>query len=277
MIPQMKSYQARLLVIGMVLACTYTSYAQKVIKVEDRMLRDSIGENATRNTKQLGYLTLLRRMTKNTQENVEATEELQYRYQAFLGQTHSTASLAVADAEVEQEAVVVAIGTADHLGDYSFARNLHQTYAEPSLPLEKSEELYQQLIPYDEYLAFTELSSFQANQQARQLNMTALQEMSGRRRLQLATMYQQLADQKIVKADELRAMLHKDGQFSMTESERLELLRRMQEYLLSSQHLKAQADRLIHQASTYSFSKQQAINRFGQARERKVMATTPVF
>ena len=274
----MKQYRTVLLAIGITIATVYRSPAQEVIiQVEDRMLRDSIAENAKRNTKQLGYLLLLRRFTKKTKNEVEATEELQYRYQAFLRQTRSTATLAVADHRDGQDALSSTFSTADHLSDYAFSNRLQQVYSQRADPMEKSQRLYEQLMPYDATWVFTDLPSFATDQQARQLNVTALEEMSERRKLQLATMYRQLADQKIVKADELRTRLNADRQFSMTEGERLETLRRMQDYLLSSQRLKAQADELIRQASEYSFSKQQVINRFGQARERKVIATTPVF
>ena len=92
--------------------------------------------------------------------------------------------------------------------------------------------LYEQLIPYDETLVFTELSSFTSYRQARQGNVTAIEEMSQRRKLQLAKTYQQFAQQKITKAAELRVLLTSDERFSMTEAERLEILHRMQDYLL---------------------------------------------
>lgn len=276
----MKPYKILVIILLasiLTVAFTQTGYAQKVIKVEDRALKDSLGENAKRNTKQLGYLLLLRHMTKNTRDDVEATESLQHDYRAFLRQTNSTAFLEVADAEVAQEAVTWTVGTAGHLGNYSFASNLHRTYAERSLPLEKSEALYQQLVPYDESLLFTQLASFQRDQHTRQLNAIALQEMSARRKLQLAQAYRQLSEQNIAKADELRRRLNTDASFSMTEGERLETLRQMQDYLLSSQQLKEKADALMKQAARHPFAKQQVLIRFQQAQHRTVLAITPLF
>ncbi len=121
--------------------------------------------------------------------------------------------------------------------------------------MEKSQALYEQLIPYDETLVFTDLSSFEAYRQARQGNVTALEEMSQRRKLQLAKTYQQFAEQKVTKAAELRVLLTSDERFSMTEAERLEILRRMQDYLLSSQQLKIKADALMQQTSDRPFRK----------------------
>ena len=264
-----------LLLIGW--ALVYPSYGQKTIPVEDRMLKDSIGENATRNAKQAGFLTLIRRMTKNTKDNVEATQQLQYKYQDFLKQTGSTASLTMLDAEAEQQAVGQTVSTSAYLNAYSFAANLNVVYQEPSEPMDKSQLLYERLISHDEMLVFTELPSFEAYQRARQLNVTALEEMSERRKLQLAKTYQQFAQQKIAKANELRLLLTSDQGFSMTEAERLKTLRRMQDYLLSSQQLKAKADELMRQTSQPSFQKKQALDAFRKAQERETLAGTPLF
>ncbi len=273
----MERGKIRLLAVIFLLASNCLSYAQKVIKVEDRVLRDSIGENATRNTKQLGYLLMLKRMTKNTKDDVEDTERLQMNYRELLRQTHSTASLAVVDHEERQDALNAAISTAGHLRDYSFADRLQQVYTERTEPLEKSQWLFEQLVPYDGSFVFSDLASFTAYQKARSLHVVALEEMSERRKLQLAKAYQQLAQQKIIQADELRVRLTNNQSFSMTEAERLALLRRMQDDLLSSKQLKTQADKLIQRASRDSFSKQQVLNSFQLAQERTVIATTPLF
>ena len=241
------------------------------------MLRDSIAENAKRNTKQAGYLTLIRRMTKNTREDVEATERLQYDYRTFLRQTGSTASLALSDNEVEQQTVRQGADASNYLNNYSFAQNLSEAFAAQAVPMDKSQVLYERLIPFDEMLVFTELSSFEAFQKNRQLNVVALQEMSQRRKLQLAGTYQQFAEQKIMKANELRRLLMTNKRFSMTEGERLETLRRMQDYLLSSQQLKAKADELICQTAKPSLQKQQVVKAFQQQQERAVLANTPLF
>ena len=143
--------------------------------------------------------------------------------------------------------------------------------------MQKSQALYEQLIPYDETLVFTDLTAFAEDQQARQLNLEALQEMSNRRKLQLASAYQQLSEQKIEKAEELRKLFISDERFSMTEAERLATVSRMQDYLLSSQKLKAKADDMIRQASKPSFTKSAVINHFQKRQERKVLAGTPLF
>ena len=265
-----------LLLFGVVTLC-YSGYAQQVIPVEDKMLRDSIGENATRNGKQAGFLTIIRRMTRNTKDDVAATRRLQYGYRNFLKQTASTASLKVSDVQAEQQTVGLAVSTANQLGAYSFAANLHQVYQKERLPMEKSQVLYEQLIPYEEGLVFTELSSLTSYRQAWQGNVTALEEMSNRRKLQLAKTYQQFAEQKVAKAAELQALLTSNQRFSMTEAERLETLRRMQDYLLSSQQLKARADALMQQTTRPSFQKQQTLESFRKAQERKVLAGTPLF
>ena len=273
----MRINSRRLLLLLSAIAFSSTGQAQQVIPVVDKMLRDSIGENATRNGKQAGHLTFIRRMTKNTRDDVAATQRLQYDYRAFLKQTGSTASLKVSKAQTEQQAVGLAVSTSDQLDAYSFASNLNQAYQAQQLPMEKSQAMYEQLIPYDEMLVFTELSSFEVYRQAWQGNVTAIEEMSQRRKLQLAKTYQQFAEQKVTKAAELRMLLTSDERFSMTEAERLETLRRMQDYLLSSQQLKTKADALMQKTTRPSFQKKQALDAFRKAQERQVLAGTPLF
>ena len=265
--------------ILLLIACwlAYPILAQKVTPVEDKMLRDSIGENAKHNRNQAGLLLLIKSQTKDTKEEVEATQQLQYDYRAFLKQTTSTASLSMMNSEMQQEAAGQVINASGALGAYSFAANLHEVYQQQTDPMQKSQALYEQLIPYDETLVFTNLTALEDDQQARQLNLEALQEMSKRRKLQLASAYQQLAGQKIKKAEELRMLLTTNQAFSMTEAERLSTVSRMQDYLLSSQKLKAKADDLIRQASKPSFTKSAVINHFQKRQERKVLATTPLF
>ena len=252
--------------------------------VEDKMLRDSIGENAKHNRDQIGLLLFIKGQTKDTKEEVEATQQLQHDYRAFLKQTTSTASLSLMNSETQQEVAGQVVSASDALGAYSFAANLNQLYQQQTDPMQKSQALYEQLISHDETLVFTDLTVFAEDQQARQLNVEALQEMSQRRKLQLASAYQQLAQRKIEKAEELRKLLTTNQSlpadrhgFSMTEAERLATVSRMQNYLLSSQRLQAKADDLIRQSSKPSFTKSAAINHFQKQQERKVLAGTPLF
>ncbi|MEM9675590.1 MAG: hypothetical protein ACFB15_02845 [Cyclobacteriaceae bacterium] len=264
---------------GLPLLClvNHTLSAQKVIPVEDRMLRDSIAENASRSTKQAGYLTVINRLTKNTRDEVEATRSLQYDYQSHLRRTLSTAALGVSDQQSQQQAVLQLIHTGQHLQDYGFAQSLNEAYHTLEEPLEKSRRLYDHLVPYDEMKVFSDLISFNSYQQAQLRNMLALEEMSSRRKAQLAQALRQLAQQKIRQADELKTKLTEGQTFSMTEAERLKLLSTMQQYLLASQQLNAQSDELLEQVSRPSSLKEQALERYKKAQIRKTAATTPLF
>ncbi len=265
-----------LMVIG------YQTSAQQVIPVMDNLLKKSIDNNMKTNLEQALLLDVIRRQVKNTKEKVEAIEKLQYDYQEFLRQTTSTARLALSDAGIEQEASGQVSTSSGHLSDYTFAKNLSEVYHEQAEPVVKSQMLYDQLIPYDENrsggtIIFTQLSSFEAYQKARSLNVMALEEMSQQRKIQLANAYQQLAQGKVEKADELRTMLTTDQRFSMTEAERLETIKRMQDYLLGSKQLKLKADQLIRQSVKPSFQKAQVINSFKLEQERKVLSGTTLF
>lgn len=264
---------------GLPLLClvNHTLSAQKVIPVEDRMLRDSIAENASRSTKQAGYLTVINRLTKNTRDEVEATRSLQYDYQSHLRRTLSTAALGVSDQQSQQQAVLQLIHTGQHLQDYGFAQSLNEAYHTLEEPLEKSRRLYDHLVPYDEMQVFPDLSSFNSTQQVQLKNVLALEEMSSRRKAQLAQVLRNLAQQKIGQAGELRTKLMEGQTFSMTEAERLELLFTMQQYLRASQQLSTQADELLGQISRPSPLKGHALARYEKAHIRKVVATTPLF
>ncbi|WKN44926.1 hypothetical protein [Tunicatimonas pelagia] len=265
-----------LVILGLIIS-TANLHAQKVIPVVDLMLKDSIGENATRNGKQFGLLELIRRQTKNTRDEVADTRTLQYDYQAFLRQTTSTASLAISDATTEQEATGEVLGTAQHLGDYSFAADLYAVYQAAVEPMDKSEALYEILIPYDETMVFGALSSLEAYQKARQQNVMALEEMNRRRKLQQAKAYQQRAQRKIEKAAELRARLTTDQRFSMTESERLETLSQMQKTLQESQHLKVKVDQLMQQVTQPSLAKTRVLHAYEKQQERYAIGTTLLY
>ena len=254
-----------------------TIRAQNPIPVMDLMLRDSIAENTRRNIKQLGLLELIRSQSKAIRDSVAATRKLQYDYQAFLRQTASTSSLALMNDEIPQQAVGHVLSTSHHLGDYSFSATLNQVYQGLTEPMEKSQALYDVLIPFDENSVMTDLPSFQNDQKTRQLSMTAHTEMSRRRRLQLASAYRQIAQKKITQADELRRFLLTSSQFSMTEAERLKTFQNMQECLLQSQQFTEKADQYIQKTRTLSFSKKQALTSFQHQQQRALLANTPLF
>jgi hypothetical protein len=137
--------------------------------------------------------------------------------------------------------------------------------------------LHDLIIPYRDDIIFTQLAPFEAYQQQINLNVTALEEMSQRRKLQLAIAWQVLAQTKTEQAEELRTLLNTDQVFSMTEAERLEMISRMQDHLLAAKQLKEKADQLIRQASTPSFQKQQVVNTYKLKQEREVLSATPLY
>jgi len=243
----------------------------------DNLLKNSIDDNLQKNLQQGGLLEAIQIVTEETKEKVEAIERLQYDYQEFLRQTTSTANLALSNVENEQEVIRQVVASSRHLNGYSFANHLYKLYHQQTEPLEKSQLLHEQLIPYNDTYIFTQLSSFEGYQKARNLNVAALEEMGQRRKLQLANAYQQLAQSKIGKASELEKLLTTDQAFSMTEAERLETIKRMQEYLQRSQQLKVKADQLIQQSAKSAFSKAQVLNSFKLREERKVISSTPLF
>jgi len=266
-----------LLLIVALFIIGYPTHAQIKVPVMDNLLKKSIEDNLQKNLQQGGLLEAIQIETEDTKEMVEATEKLQYDYQEFLRQTTSTANLTLSDTENEQEVIKQVAASSAHLNDYSFANHLYKVYHQKTEPLAKSQLLYEQHTPYDETHIFSQLAPFQEYQKARSLNVAAIEEMSQRRKLQLANAYQQLAQSKIEKASELQALLTTNQAFSMTEAERLEIIKRMQEYLHRSQQLKVKADQLIQKSARPSFSKTQVLNSFKLSQQRKVLSDTPLF
>jgi len=253
------------------------THAQIKVPVMDNLLKKSIDDNMQKNLQQGGLLEVIRMATEETKEKVEATETLQYDYREFLRQTTSTENLTISNAENEIEVIEQVAASSGHFNGYSFANHLYKVYHQQTEPLAKSQLLYEQLIPYNETIIFTQSVPFQEYQKARSLNVAAIEEMSQQRKLQLANAYQQLAQSKIEKASELQVLLTTNEAFSMTEAERLEKIKIMQEYLQSSQHLKVKADQLIQQSAKPSFSKAQVLNSFKLSQQRKVLGSTPLF
>ncbi len=255
----------------------HQTHAQIKVPVMDNLLKKSIEDNMKINLQQGGILEVIRMATEETKEKVEATEKLQYDYQQFLRQTTSTANLALSNAENENEVIGQVVASSRHLNDYSFANHLYKVFYQQTEPLAKSQLLYEQLIPYNETYIFTQLAPFKEYHKARSLNVSAVEEMIQRRKLQLANANRQLAQSKIEKASELQELLTTNQAFSMTEAERLEIIKRMQEYLQHSQQLKVKADQLIQQSAKPSFSKAQVLNSFKLSQKRKVLSHTPLF
>lgn len=254
----------------------YPTYAQ-MVSVMDNLLKNSIDDNMKTNLVQSAMLEVIEKQNSNIQEMVEATEKIQYDYWEFLKQTTSTATLALSDMENDQQLSGEVSAASQHLNDYSFAENIFKVYQQQAEPLAKSQLLYEQLTPFDETYIFTQLAPFADYQKARKLNVVALEEMSQRRKLQLAKAYQQIAQYKIEKANELRTLLLTDQQFLMTEAERLQTIKRMQDFLQRSQQLKVKADQMVSQSAKPAFYKEQMLNSFKLGQERKVMAGTTLF
>jgi len=255
----------------------YQTQAQIKIPVMDNLLKKSIDDNLQTNLEQSGLLEVIKWQTENTKEMIEATRKLQYDYREFLKQTTSTAGLALSDVENELAVTRKVTTASTHLNDYNFAANLYKIYKQQAEPLAKSKLLYDQLIPYDERIVFAQLATFKDYQKVRCLNVAALEEMTQRRKLQLANAYQQLAQSRIEKANELRILLTTDRQFSMTEAERLEIIKRMQKYLQSSLQFKVKADQLLQQSAKPTFSKGHVLNSFKLSQERNALSSTPLF
>lgn len=269
--------KAFILPLTIVLIFSFQVQAQQMIPVMDNLLKKSIDDHMKTNLKQAALLEVIREATEDTKENVEATDQLQYDYREFLKQTTSTAGLRISEAGQEQQAIGQAVGSSHHLDDYTFAAQLHELYHEQTEPIEKSQMLHDLIIPYRDDIIFTQLAPFEAYQQQINLNVTALEEMSQRRKLQLAIAWQVLAQTKTEQAEELRTLLNTDQVFSMTEAERLEMISRMQDHLLAAKQLKEKADQLIRQASTPSFQKQQVVNTYKLKQEREVLSATPLY
>jgi hypothetical protein len=179
--------------------------------------------------------------------------------------------------EKQAAAVREAENAASHLQDYDFAQSLAQLYASQLEPAEKSQLLYELLLPYDPFLDFDALSAFKADQQQRKLDLAALQEMSRWRRLQLFESARLFSQGSVEKARQMDVFLNRNELFSMSEQERLQLLRAMQAYYQSSLAHSTKADALLQKVATPGFNKAQLIGEYERRLERKNLAHIPIF
>ncbi|MEK6481650.1 hypothetical protein WJR50_29165 [Catalinimonas sp. 4WD22] len=247
------------------------------ISVSDHLLQDEIAEQLNHDTKQAAILGLIQQLTEQSLDTVSATHQLQALYQEFLKQTASTAQFRVSELDEERDNALQIIQASSQLTGYSFANNLAEIYHAQLEPAQKSQLLYEELIPYDESLMLTEPSSFDVDQKQRKLNQLALKEMSDKRKLLLAKTYQDLAESKLKNAQELQLLLQRDEVFSMTEQQRLKTIKRMQEYFQSSSKLKTKADQWVQKAASNSFSKAYSVQVFEHQLERKILEKSTLF
>ncbi|MEK6482434.1 hypothetical protein WJR50_33170 [Catalinimonas sp. 4WD22] len=264
-----------IILLSLMLLPIHIIYAQ--ISVSDHLLQDELAEQVNHDTKQAAILGLIQQLTEQSMDTVSATYQLQAFYQAYLKQAVSTALLRISDLDEESENTLQVLQASSYLEEYSFANTLAEIYHAQIEPAHKSQLLFEELIPYDESLMLPELSSFDADQEQRKLNQFALEEMSYKRKLLLAKTYQDLAESRLEKAQELQVLLKSDDAFSMTENKRLETLKRMQEYFQSSLKLKTKADQLIQKSASNSFSKAYSIEVFEHQLERKILEKSTLF
>jgi hypothetical protein len=262
-------------VLFILLCSTSGIYAQ--IAVTDQMLIDEISEHTNKHIQQAALLESISKLHEQIKDTVEATLELQLRYQLHLRQTASTAFLTLFDMEKQAASVGEVENAASHLQDYDFAQSLARLYTAQLEPAEKSQLLYELLLPYDPYLDFDALSAFKADQQQRKLDLAALQEMSRWRRLQLFESARLFSQGSVEKARQMDVFLNRNELFSMSEQERLQLLRAMQAYYQSSLARSTQADELLQKVATHGFYKAQLIGEYERRLERKNLALTPIF
>lgn len=261
--------------VGLCMIHIHVLHAQ--ISVSDNLLQDEIAEQLNLDTKQSALIALIQQLTRQSLDTVSATYQLQALYQEFLKQTATTSQLQLSKLDEERENTLEVMQASSNLEDYSFANILSEIYHVQLEPSQKSQLLFEELIPYDESLIFTELKSFEDAQKLRILNQLALEEMSNKRKLLLAKTYQDLSESRLEKSRELQALLKTNEAFSMTEHERLESITRMQDYFNSSLKLKAQADQLIQKATSTSFSKAYSIQEFEHQLERKILEKSTLF
>ena len=253
------------------------SYAQDAIPVMDIQLKNELESQAEDHLRQAINLLLIQGRVRRTAEAVEDTRTLQEQYRHFLRQTTSTADLAWMNNEQTQEQLAWVTAADGHLDDYGFARQLAQLHAAQMEPGQKSKLLYEWLIPWDEAQVYGNLSSFRQDQRQRQLHREALRQMQQRRQLQLARWQQMTAASSQEESQELAIQLLKEGRFSMTDAERLQLLTRVEAGFVQSQRAQLKSDALMQNSSDYSISKAYLLNRYHQQHMRQSVGSTQLF
>jgi hypothetical protein len=267
----------RLFCILTITVLSLSSQAQDAIPVTDIQLQNELENQADDHMRQLVNLMLVRSSNRRAKEALEDTRSLQEQYRNFLRQTTSTADLAWMNSEQTQGQLEWVAATSGHLDDYRFARQLFQLYDGQVEPAEKSQLLYDWLVPLDDELVLSSLEAFRQDQRQRQLHYEALRQMQQRRLLQLARLKQSTALQERRQAQQMGNVLLQHQRFSMTEAERLSLLGKAEESFLISQQAQLRADDLMLKSRDYSFSKAFLLNRFHQHHLRQSAGSTNLY
>lgn len=255
----------------------FSAQAQDAIPVMDIQFRNELESQADDHMRQLVNLMLIRSSNRRAKEAVEDTRSLQEQYRHFLRQTTSTVDLAWMNSQAVPGQLEWVTAASGHLDDYGFARQLSQLYEAQVEPDQKSQLLYDWLVPLDEELFLTSLEAFRQDQKQRQLHYQALRQMQQRRLLQLARLKQSTALHKRRQAQQMGNGLLQNKRFSMTEAERLSLLGKAEESLLGIQKSQLGSDDLILKSQDYSFSKAFLLNRFRQQHLWQSVGSTNLF
>lgn len=271
-----------ILTLFSVIVFSAISYAQDAIPVTDIQLKNELESQAEDHLRQATNLLLIQGRVRRTTEAVEDTRTLQEQYRHFLRQTTSTANLAWMNNQQTQGQLEWVTAADGHLDDYRFARQLAQLHAAQMEPGQKSQLLYEWLIPWDEAQVYGNLSSFQQDQRQRQLHREALRQMQQRRQLQLARLRQRSASSDQYESQQLSTLLLQQERvstpgFSMTEAERLQLLARVEAGFVQSQRAQLKAEALMQNGTDYSFSKAYLLNRYHLQQLRQSVGSTQLF
>ena len=119
------------------------------------------------------------------------------------------------------------------------------------------------------------LASFKQAKQTSRLMSTSFQQLAAERKAYAAVAFQYLAEDLILKATEMNAVLKQSERFSMTEAERMRLQAFSEDYLLLSNKLLERSDQLLLEVATVTPMRQQASKQHRQL-ERTTIAKTTV-
>ncbi|MEN7551847.1 hypothetical protein AAG747_28280 [Rapidithrix thailandica] len=201
---------------------------------------------------QLEELRKTLQVSRKAKEELEKTFALQYQIREDLKKVYSIQHLRWADLKVFLEK---AIGIRSDPGAYrvhvpgiqGMQRILEQQGSRP----EDARDLYRMLVGYStEASPPKNYEQVYRQQKSVVAHQFAFAEFSDKRSLQIALSYQKLARELERSAEELQAALKTKGRFSMTEAERLSLLKTCQDYLLESMDLKSRAADLLRDVAT---------------------------
>lgn len=247
------------------------------INVQDIEHKKKIEENVKRDARQIIQFETMEEISNEALDRIAAIRELQFAIQEALKKVESVKDLQWGNIDFFLKKIVaLSDDPDDYISNIPYCDRLKQLYTQIDKPMDFGQEMYSLLVsldtevPYPEEWAVLNQKMFEES-----ISHFAFLEFADKRKVHIALVYQQLSDIKVLKAAEISDVLITAEKFSMTEADRIRILKYADEYVQESYRLKLKADRLINELQNPPEIKREALKGFHNKLYRQSLAEFP--